>query len=451
MNTVMAEKAPSTNSSQSNLLKLRRLFNDYKSDSSTLQVVTDRQHNSLCHLSEWLCSYEGNQSPLYGHLKLIGRLYKIADTASTAQPTSVREFVQILKYYEFVTALVAPALMSQSPDVFAKMTSSVKVIIMRAVEVLESREMNRKKYKSIRCIKLSIPTFITSTTCYRQLRWQLKFTQFLKELDFSLNQFIEVIETTFAQASSLFCKYLGSVTDCLKHSDYWLIVLQISKGAKRFLHAAQKPMQLLTGAEMLIRYPDDESDVTPFMSKRLVSSIREQSNREPGTYTHSLYKAVQSATLVDSNTERQMQVVKAGSAVKATEVIICCATLVFEDTNMLGSNRWISRIQEHVNECTQIVQRYASSPVAYRELCGFNYLSRLSVQINEIVKILRENHSNLRLDLSPHDFVARLRKDFPRFVQILLKALKKDNDYIVPIPFEKILDGVVETVLSNSQ
>lgn len=108
-------------------------------------------------------------------------------------------------------------------------------------------------------------------------------------------------------------------------------------------------------------------------------------------------------------------------------------------------------LSDHVDECTQIVEKYSQLHPLYKVICGSNYLSKLRVFVNKIVDLLK--NSKLKLN-SPEEFLKEIKDRYPELLRMLADDLiqetfKKHIADKLPDGVENILDDAVKNIFGK--
>ena len=108
-------------------------------------------------------------------------------------------------------------------------------------------------------------------------------------------------------------------------------------------------------------------------------------------------------------------------------------------------------LSNHVDECTQILEKYSQLHPLYKLICGGNYLSKLRVFINKIVDLLR--NSALKLN-SPEEFLKEVKERYPELLRLLADDIindkfKKHVTDKLPDEVGHILDGAMKNIFGK--
>ncbi|CAF0882962.1 unnamed protein product [Adineta steineri] len=101
-------------------------------------------------------------------------------------------------------------------------------------------------------------------------------------------------------------------------------------------------------------------------------------------------------------------------------------------------------LSNHIDECTQILEKFSALHPLYKVICGSNYLSKLRVYISKIVDLLK--NSNLKLN-SPEEFIKEIKDRYPELLRLLADDIIQDK--IKKHLGDKLPEGV-ENVLNDA-
>lgn len=139
------------------------------------------------------------------------------------------------------------------------------------------------------------------------------------------------------------------------------------------------------------------------------------------------------------------EVNKMGRIFQHLETILAYGILLFSNEDEI-----LNPLLDHVDECTRILEKFASLHPVYKILCGTNYLSKIKVVIKKIVDLL--DNSKLKFN-SPKEFLTELRQRYPGLLYLLCESflndkLKKKLEFL-PDSLENKLNDALDNTLSK--
>lgn len=145
-----------------------------------------------------------------------------------------------------------------------------------------------------------------------------------------------------------------------------------------------------------------------------------------------------------ANTVKEVGVI--GRMMQNIELILTYGILALKNEDDV-----LQPLSGHIDECTQILEKFSQLHPLYKIICGGNYLSKLRVFINKIVDLLK--NSNLKLN-SPEEFLAEIKMRYPELLRMLAGDLIQGavKDHLadkLPDGVENLLDNAAKSIFSK--
>lgn len=113
------------------------------------------------------------------------------------------------------------------------------------------------------------------------------------------------------------------------------------------------------------------------------------------------------------------QVKEAARIFQHIDTIMTYGVLLFKNEDDV-----LNPLLDHVDECTQILNKFASLHPIYKILLGKNYLSKLKLVLKKILDLIK--NSNLIIN-SPKEFLKELRQKYPNLIYLLCDSYINDK------------------------
>ncbi len=106
---------------------------------------------------------------------------------------------------------------------------------------------------------------------------------------------------------------------------------------------------------------------------------------------------------------------------------------------------------DYVDECTKILDKFATLHPLYKVLLGKNYLSNLKLILNNLMEMFK--NSNLILMNSPKEFLSELKRKYPNLIYLLCESylnetLRKNLEFL-PDTIKKAIESANRNALSK--
>ncbi|CAF1133901.1 unnamed protein product [Adineta ricciae] len=131
-----------------------------------------------------------------------------------------------------------------------------------------------------------------------------------------------------------------------------------------------------------------------------------------------------------SNTVKEVGVI--GHMMQNIELVLTYGILALKNEDDV-----LQPLSTYIDECTQILEKFAQLHPLYKLICGSNYLSKLRVFIDKIVDLLK--NSKLKLN-SPEEFFQEIKERYPELLKMLADDIIQDK--IKKHITDKLPDGV---------
>ena len=131
-----------------------------------------------------------------------------------------------------------------------------------------------------------------------------------------------------------------------------------------------------------------------------------------------------------SNTVKEVGII--GHMMQNIELVLTYGILALKNEDDV-----LQPLSSHIDECTQILEKFAQLHPLYKLICGSNYLSKLRVFIDKIVDLLK--NSKLKLN-SPEEFFQEIKERYPELLKMLADDIIQDK--IKKHITDKLPDGV---------
>jgi hypothetical protein len=148
--------------------------------------------------------------------------------------------------------------------------------------------------------------------------------------------------------------------------------------------------------------------------------------------------------LAASNTVKEVGLI--GKMMQNIEFIITYGILALKNEDDV-----LQPLTGHIDECTQILDKYSRLHPLYKLVCGVNYMSKLRVYVNKIVDLLK--NSKLKLN-SPADFIHEVKERYPDLLRLLADDIINENfkKHItdkLPEGVGNVLDGAMKNIFHD--
>ncbi|UJR30238.1 hypothetical protein I4U23_017776 [Adineta vaga] len=454
-----------------NIDKLRTFIGRFQQDSNTdNSLILRLDATQLCEWTKKVCEYLPSATettsangddirPMKQHFSIIKQFYDTVQQAGfTQMPPVVATFLSSIQIYESVSGL-ACVIFAEHPE------------ILRVIE----NQLNEAREALTEHGNLGIIGLLCCGTGMLLGR----FNTILGVIDEKLGELgIGRILDFLGQIIDVFCKFfhidMSNIMDLQKIAETVRALIdqvgqQLSSlfgrlaltGDKRSTNDRFAPLEMTT---KIHRKLSKFGTKAPVVEKALNSFERfyQAANKLDDNLIqkHGAQVAAQADAVVDSNepmlastnidpSRSDAVEVSAANTVKEVgaighmmqniELILTYGILALKNEDDV-----LQPLSNHIDECTQILEKFSSLHPLYKLICGTNYLSKLRVFINKIVDLLK--NSKLKLN-SPEEFFQEIKERYPELLRMLADDIIQDK--IKKHITDKLPDGV-DDLLDNA-
>ncbi|CAM4739720.1 unnamed protein product [Rotaria magnacalcarata] len=466
-----------------NIDKLKTFLDRFKQDPNSESSFIKRPSSTeLCQWTKKVCEYMPSATdaaaangddirPMKQHFSVIKQFYDTVQQAGfTQMPPIVETFLSSIQIYETVSGL-ACVIFAEHPHIL----SAIENQLNEAIEAITQH--GSMGVIGLLCCGsgMLLGRFNTFLRAIDEKLGELGvgrvldflgqlidvFCKFFKIDMANINDLQNIAQTVRAlidqvgqQFSSLFGRL--AVTGDKKSSDERFAPLEmttkIHKKISKFGTKAPVVEKALTSFEHFYQAANklDDNLIQKHGQKVAVQADATANSKEPALASSksadvdvTRSDAVQ---LAAENTVKEVGLI--GNMMQNIELILTYGILALKNEDDV-----LRPLSNHVDECTQILEKYSQLHPLYKLICGGNYLSKLRVFINKIVDLLK--NSKLKLN-SPEEFLQEMKERYPELLRMLAEDIiqdkfKKHITDKLPDGVDDILDGAMKNIFETQQ
>ncbi|CAF1098298.1 unnamed protein product [Rotaria sordida] len=466
-----------------NIDKLRTFIDRFKQDPNTETSFIRRPNsNELCEWTKKVCEYLPNATdvatangddirPMKQHFSIIKQFYDTVQQAGfTRMPPIIETFLSSIQIYESVSGLACV--------IFAEHPHILKVIENQLNEARETITEHGNMG-------------IIGLLCCGSGMLLARFNTFLRIIDEKLGELgVGRILDFLGQIIDVFCKFfhidMANIKDLQNIAETVRSLIdqvgqQLSSlfgrlavtGDKRSSDERFAPLEMTTKIHRKIskfgtKAPVVEKALTSFehfyqAANKLDDNLIQKHGQQLATQADAIANSDEPAltssnnntTDIDltrtdaiqvaaSNTVKEIGII--GKMMQNIELILTYGILALKNEDDV-----LQPLSNHIDECTQILEKYSQLHPLYKIICGSNYLSKLRVFINKIVDLLK--NSKLKLN-SPEEFLQELKQRYPELLRMLADDIIQDKfkQHItdkLPDGVNDVLDGAMKNIFGK--